>query len=229
MEQRHLTSIILPVFNQADHIEGIVQGYRHAVAQLPGKFQFVLVTNNCSDRSPAICTDLAARNEHDVHIDLENGGWGLAIKRGIAAAEGDLLCYTNAARTSPEILTIVLAYGLAYPETVLKANRRVRDSWQRRLGSLIYNLECRLLFELPTWDINGTPKAFPRSFGRLLELSSEDDLIDAEFTVTCKEEGYAMVEVPILATERHGGESTTNYRSALHMYVGAWRMKRRRG
>jgi hypothetical protein len=34
--------------------------------------------------------------------------------------------------------------------------------------------------------------------------------------------------VPILATERHGAESTTNYRSAWRLYLGAWRMSRER-
>jgi hypothetical protein len=120
----------------------------------------------------------------------------------------------------------MLAYALAYPDAVLKANRRIRASFQRRLGSLLYNLECRMLFDLPIWDINGTPKVFPRSFGRLLELQADDDLIDAEFAVACKQEDYPVIEVPILATTRHGGRSTTNYRSAVHMYVGAYKMHR---
>jgi hypothetical protein len=108
---------------------------------------------------------------------------------------------------------------------VLKANRKIRDNWRRRLGSLIYNLECRALFDLPIWDINGTPKVFPREFGALLELERDDDLIDLEFAWVCKREDYPILEVPLLATQRHGGRSTTNYGSALRMYVGAWRLK----
>jgi hypothetical protein len=34
------------------------------------------------------------------------------------------------------------------------------------------------------------------------------------------------VEVPILETPRHGGSSTTNYKSALRLYTGALQMKR---
>jgi hypothetical protein len=33
--------------------------------------------------------------------------------------------------------------------------------------------------------------------------------------------------VPLLATQRHGGRSTTNYSSALRMYVGAYRLAKR--
>lgn len=220
-----LTSIILPIHNQEDHVEAILRGYLTALAPLLS-FELVVVTNGCTDGSPQLIARLAAEDPHIRHVDLETGGWGKAVKAGLAAARGDRLCYTNAARTTPEILTLMLAYAVAYPAVVLKANRRIRESRRRRLGSLIYNLECRALFDLSVWDINGTPKIFPRSFGKLLELRRGDDLIDAEFNIVCRREDYPVIEVPILATERHGGRSTTGYRSALRMYIGAYELRR---
>ena len=62
------------------------------------------------------------------------------------------------------------------PKVVIKANRKIRESWRRRMGYLLYNLECRALFDLSVWDINGTPKVFPRSFTALLNLARDDDL-----------------------------------------------------
>jgi hypothetical protein len=53
----------------------------------------------------------------------------------------------------------------------VKANRKIRDHWSRRLGSLLYNLECRALFDLSVWDVNGTPKVFPRSCDRAAQLT----------------------------------------------------------
>jgi hypothetical protein len=154
-------------------------------------------------------------------LEQAAGGWGRAVRTGLAGARGDLLCYANSARTSPEILALILSYARVYPEVVLKANRRIRDSIVRRAGSLIYNVECRALFNLPSWDVNGTPKLFPRSFRKLLELRSTGDLIDAEFMLTCQRQRYPIVEVPLLTTTRLGGRSTTNYRSAARMYRGA--------
>jgi hypothetical protein len=119
---------------------------------------------------------------------------------------------------------LLLLYAVAYPEVIVKANRKIRESWRRRLGSLLYNLECRTLFDLSYWDINGTPKIFPRAFDKLLTLTREDDLVDAEFNLVCRKENYPVIEVPILSYRRHGGKSTTNYRSAIKMYWGAYRM-----
>src|SRR5262245_6307542 len=109
-----LTSIVLPVHDQEDHIERIVRSYLAAIEVLPRRHELVLVTNGCHDRSPAICAALAEQEAAVRHLDLAASGWGRAVRAGLAASHGDLLCYTNAARTTPEILVVMLAYALAY-------------------------------------------------------------------------------------------------------------------
>jgi len=218
-------SIILPVYNQADHIRGIVENYLDGLETLPMRFEVILVVNG-GGNSLAACEALADEFESVRTVALEERGWGRSVRVGLASANGDLLCFTNSARTTREILVLMLAYALAYPGVVLKANRRIRESRRRRLGSLLYNLECRALFDLSAWDINGTPKIFPRTLDKLLTLTRDDDLLDCEFNLVCRQNDYPMIEVPILATERHGGRSTTNYSSAIKMYTGAWAMWR---
>ncbi len=221
-----LASVVLPFHNQADHVEQVMAGFVGAVSELPFQVDFVLVPNNCSDATTEICHELARRHPRVRVVELAEGGWGRAVRAGIDAAEGDLLCYTNSARTSTEMLVLSLLFASVHPDVVVKANRRVRDSFVRRLGSLIYNLECRMLFDLPQWDINGTPKVFPRSAASLGALQRNDDLIDLEFVARCQRDGHRILEVPLLATERHGGQSTTKLRSALRLYIGAVRMAR---
>ncbi len=220
-------SVILPVCNQQDHIADVVGAYEKALNAVPIDHELILVTNGCRDQSPQVSRHLSDQFPSVRTVDTPNGGWGLAVKLGLREAKGDLLCYTNSARTSPEVLTLTILYAKVYPNVVIKANRKVRDNWRRRLGSLIYNLECRAFFDLPVWDINGTPKVFPRSFGKLLALSRDDDLIDAEFNAICRREDYPILEVPVISTRRHGGKSTTNYGSALRMYWGAYELWRK--
>jgi glycosyltransferase involved in cell wall biosynthesis len=214
-------SVVLPVHNQADHIGDVVENYLRVSRRLPLAVELVLVTNACTDDSVAVCRDLAGIHPEVQVIEQSLGGWGRAVRAGLAGAQGELLGYANSARTSPEILALMLSYAHAYPHVVLKANRKIRDSLLRRAGSLLYNLECRALFNMPTWDVNGTPKLFPRSFHELLELRSSGDLVDAEFVLACQRAGYPIIEVPLLATTRLGGRSTTNFRSASRMYGGA--------
>jgi len=219
-------SIILPVHNDGAYLAEVVRSYQSVLDRLGRSYELVLVSNGCTDDSVEVCAGLQAQSSNVVHIDLPVGGWGRAVRAGIAAARGEIICYTNLARTSAPILSLLLSYNTAYPDIVVKASRKVRDSWVRRLGSLIYNLECRALFDLAVWDINGTPKVFPRSFSSLLELTRDDDLIDAEFVMRCRQQDYPVVDVPILSTIRHGGKSTTGYRSAIRMYRGAYALSR---
>jgi glycosyltransferase involved in cell wall biosynthesis len=218
-------SIILPIYNQADHIERVILEYEERLTKISNPYEIILVVNGCQDNSLAVCQSLSQQYPFIHLIQSQRAGWGLAVLLGIEAARGDLLCYTNSARTNAQDLVLLLLYALTFPDNiVIKANRKIRESWQRRMGSLLYNLECRALFDLSFWDINGTPKVFPRAFNKLLALTRDDDLIDAEFNITCRREGYPMLEVPIFSTRRYGGKSTTNYRSALKMYWGIFKL-----
>jgi len=219
-----LISIVLPVHNQADHVSSVVMEYEEALSRVPNPHELFLVVNGCRDNSLAICRALADEYASVRVMHSEQGGWGLAVRLGLREARGELLCYTNSARTSAQDLTLILLYAIAFPNVVIKANRKIREHWHRRLGSLLYNLECRALFDLSYWDINGTPKVFPRSFDKLLALTRDDDLIDAEFNIICRREGYRMIEVPVFSYLRHGGRSATSYRSAFKLYFGAIQM-----
>ena len=223
-------SVVLPVYNQADSIEEALEDYVTEVKRLEFPCEFLTVVNGPRrDRSLEICQAVAARHPCVRPLWIDQGGWGRAVRHGLAQATGDLLCYTNSARTSGKDLLLLLLYGAAHSDSVIKANRKIRDSYRRRLGSLLYNLECRALFDLPYWDINGTPKVFSRESSKLLELTRDDDLIDLEFNVICRTEGYPVIEAPIFSTRRRAGHSTTNWRSALRMYWGAYEMSRRSG
>ena len=221
-----LISVVLPVHNQAAHIGAIIGSYHEVLAQLGQPYEIVLSVNGSTDGSVEVCEKLAQTYpEIRVVVDAR-AGWGLAVKAGLRAARGDLLCYTNCARTSAADLRQVIARGLDRPNAVIKAVRRVRDNWKRRLGSTLYNAECRWLLGVETADVNATPKVFSRSHAALLDLTSDGDLLDAEFLLVCRRNGYPVIEVPIFGNRRQGGSSTTGYGSAVRMYVGAYRLWR---
>ncbi len=222
-----LVSVVLPVQNQAGHIGAILEEHATVLSQLPFPFELLPVVNGPRrDESLEICRGLEARYPVIRTLSVERGGWGRAVRAGLSAAHGDLLCYANSARTTTKELVLMILYASVHADSVIKANRKIRDSWVRRLGSLLYNLECRALFDLPYWDINGTPKVFPRALTRLTELRRDDDLIDLEFNAICRKEEYTVIEVPIFSARRHSGRSTTGLKSAFRMYWGAFELKR---
>jgi dolichol-phosphate mannosyltransferase len=219
-----MISLVLPVYNQADHIARVVGEYQSAMESLPGGYEIVLVPNGCRDNSVAVCESLAGPTVRVVSSVA--GGWGRAVNLGLRSATGDLLCYTNSARTPGDDLVTVLKVALERPDAVVKATRRIREGWKRWLGSKLYNAECRLLLGTRSGDTNGTPKAFSRSLAELVNLTRQDDLIDAELLAVAARRGYPVVEVPVGARERHGGASTTKFKSAWKMYRGVFALRK---
>ena len=219
--KKQQVSVILPIHNQSKHIGSIIDQYEEAFLKFPADYELLLVVNGSKDNSLEICIELSKKYKSIKVFECKKKGWGRAVRLGIKESKGDIICFTNSARTPAKDLMLFLVYSVIYPEVVIKANRKIRDSKARRLGSLLYNIECRVLFDLANWDINGTPKVFPRKFKELLDLERDDDLIDLEFNHICRRESYPMIEIPVFFYKRQGGKSTTNYRSAMAMYWGA--------
>ena len=220
MRSSKLASIVLPVYKQADHIGDVVREYETSLSQT--LHELILVVNGGRDASLDVCRALEKQYETVRTTYSEHTGWGHAVKLGLKAAKGDVLCYTNAARTHPSDLKQFIHTAIDNPAMVVKARRHRRRPLSRKLGSLLYNLECRALFALPTWDVNGTPKVFGREVYTAIDLQSDDDLIDLEFNIKCKRLGVPMLEIPIDSHDRHSGRSTTDYSSALRMYREAF-------
>src|SRR5260221_490889 len=138
-----LISVVIPVHNQADHIGDIVRNYVETLARMPDPVEFLLVVNGCRDNSLEVCNVLAHENSSIRVIFSQPGGWGLAVRLGLQEARGDLLCYTNSARTRQQDLLLLLLYAVANPNSIVKAHRHSRETLIRKLGSFLFNLECR--------------------------------------------------------------------------------------
>ena len=209
--------------NQVDHIARVLMAHAAALEALGVPYEIIPVVNGPDDGSFAACARVAAEHPAIRPFEEPQAGYGRAIIRGLREATGDVLCYTNSARTSTADLVYVLRFALRNPEFVVKANRSTYDNVGRRIGSIGFNLLCRSLFGLRCWDMNGTPKVFSRRFERLTQLTQQDAMIDVEFNAICYRYGYPMIELPLAQTPRHGGKSLTGFRRALDLYVGAIR------
>lgn len=215
-------SVILPVYNQADHIAGVIEGYLNAFRGKP--WEIILVPNACSDNSPQICRELSKKHKNVRFVENPLGGWGLSVRKGLEAARGRFFCYANSARTDPATIPALFNQLLEKPGSLAKVSRHSRGHFLRELGSLLYNFECRVLFRVNCHDVNGTPKIFDSDLLRRVSLTSDGDLLDAEILAWCSRMKVPVVEMRHGVWNRHGGKSTTNFKSAARMYWGAFQL-----
>lgn len=220
-------SIILPIYRQKAHLPFIYKEYTQKLADLNESWELILVVNGHDDGSYTLARKYADENANVKTIISKDSGWGKAVKIGIQNADGRLICYTNSARTNVEELIMILNYALVNKNNVVKANRIIRESLIRRIGSVIFNFENRTVFNTPIWDVNGTPKVFPAQILKEKEIYSDGDLIDAELIARCIKNNVPVIEIPIFSTARISGKSTTSFISAFKMYFGIFKLKKR--
>lgn len=223
-----LYSVILPVYNEASRIGWLVESYSQALNSVTEAWELILVINGSVDDSLSVATELSKSEPRLRVFESKLSGWGRALKLGFSQSRGSLICYTNSARTELPDLLLALRYASINQDVVVKASRIKRDSWIRMVASSLYNFEYRLLFQVPVWDVNGTPKVLSRKVLEDLppfDSLSDGDLIDAQLIARCFRTRIPILEMPVLCTRRYGGKSTTTWRTAWRLYTGLIRLR----
>src|ERR1041385_8442103 len=96
-----LASVVLPVYNQADHIASVLEEYITSLKRLDFESELLPVINGkLRDNSLAVCQSLEKKYPVIRTFAIEAGGWGRAVRYGLQNTRGDLICYTNSARTT---------------------------------------------------------------------------------------------------------------------------------
>ncbi len=195
-------SVVLPCRDQEGHIEAALEQYFPPLSSLGKPFELVVVPNACTDATPQIVRNVAARHPEVRVVDNPRGGWGLSVLAGLRAARGDILCYANSARTDPAVIPPLLELYAANAPCLAKVCRESRGAPLRQAGSLLYNLEGRLLLGIRGRDVNGTPKVFPRALFEVVPLGEEGDLLDMELMARVSRMECPVVELPVAGFPR---------------------------
>ena len=87
--QEKTVSLIIPVYNEANHLEQFLQ-WVDAVS-LPCQKELILVDDCSRDRSLEILKSFAFKSPHKIIVCPQNQGKGAAIRTGIEQATGDFI------------------------------------------------------------------------------------------------------------------------------------------
>ena len=210
-------SIVFPVMNQEDHIEKVIRTYHKELTKQKFSFELIAVVNCSKDRSFAVCKNVAKELVSVRSFELKGCGYGLGILHGLKKAKGKYFCYLNCARIHTPDLLRTLKHFLVDDNVIVHGVRLRRENEKRRLGSLFYNLFCRVFFRIPNRDINGNPNIFSRKTSEKIRLRCTDSMIDLELLEKAKSLNIPVVEVPVFDYSRHGGRSTSNLKTIFRL------------
>ena len=195
-----MISVVIPAHNEAGEIDKLLQEFSffHDI-------ELIVAEDASTDGTLEIVQEFAARN---CNVILTCSGTltgkGGAIKRGLAAATGDVLGFIDADRSihPDDFMRVVDAIDggadLAIGSRRLPASviLQPQPPLRRILGSA-YAALARALLQTTERDLQCGCKAFRRSLWDALSVNCDGFAFDTELIAKAHKKGFAVTEVPI--------------------------------
>jgi glycosyltransferase involved in cell wall biosynthesis len=217
----------MPAYNEEGNIERAVRTAAAAGARA-GSYEVVVVDDGSRDATGARLSALEAEMGHRLRVvrHEENRGYGAALRNGFAAAEGDLVFYTDSDNQFDlsELEGMLPLMGewdavLGYRIARQDARRRLMTSW-------VFNRLACVVFGLTVRDLNCSFKLFRRDVLRSLPLAADDFFIDTELVVRLHRGGWRYVERGVTHLPRTAGRSTVRLSDVPRTLAAIVRMRK---
>jgi dolichol-phosphate mannosyltransferase len=216
MERMRELTVVLPTYNEKDNLPRIAE----AILSQPLDLSLLIVDDNSPDGTGEVADRLAEQDEriHVLHREGK-GGLGTAYLAGFRYAmdRGAQYLFEIDADFSHNPDDLPRLYEAAAGADAAVGSRYVKGggcegwSWFRWMISRGGNLYTKIVARTKTVDTTAGFRCYSR---RVLEALMALDRIDArgyafqiEMTFVAEALGFRIVEVPIIFTERVGGES----------------------
>src|SRR5439155_17609710 len=159
---RGLTSLVLPTYNAAAHIERTWHEIRGFLRRAPGDWEILFVCDGCSDGTADRLAELIRPEADRVRVlsHRPNRGKGYTVRQGLRAARGRWRVFTDVdlAYGFDDILRLagklqdgadVAIASRCHPESRLLLPPRLQGyAYRRHLQSLIFSALVRLLLPI---------------------------------------------------------------------------------
>lgn len=212
-------SIVVPLFNEEENINPLVENIINAAGADSRFLEIVLVDDGSADQTAAKAAKLAGRDKRIRLVRHEcNQGLGAAIRTGLNAARGNFVLYTDADLPF-DFRLIPQLFSLADENSVVAGYRLNRGEGGRRLIlTKVYNALVWLFFGLRMRDVNFACKIFPKRFLQKTEFNSQGSFIDVEILLEARRLGFEILEHPLRYYPRTRGLSTLS-RPAVILFI----------
>lgn len=227
-------SVVIPAFNEERRIGATLDRVVAYLEASAADFEVVVVDDGSGDRTSAVVSEHAARDARVRLVALgANRGKGEAVKRGVLAARGEWVFFSDADLSTPiEEAEKLLAKALeGFPvaigsRTIRGASVEVHQPWYRELMGKTFNAFVRVVVLGGFVDTQCGFKCFRGDAARAIfeRTRIERFAFDVEALVVARCLGLAVAEVPIRwANEPHSRVAI--FRDSTRMFLDLFRIR----
>ncbi len=213
-------SLILPVHNEAQSIEHVIQACADALKQARIDYDMIVVENGSTDSSLAVLRRFVKTHKR-IRLYTSPLGWGNAVRTAIPHTRGNAVCYmvSDGQVSASSVVRIYRSYQHTTDPGIglWKIWRTNRENSVRLVNSRLFAACTTVIFGMFVRDINATPKLLRRDLLVTIPLTSENISIDLELLLELRARGIRWVEIPVESKMREAGRSTTKWRTVWEM------------
>ena len=202
-------SVVIAAYDEETTIAGVVRG---AAAAVPEDSEVVVIDDGSRDRTAANASEAGAR----VVSLPENRGKGIALRRGIREARGEILLFIDGdGQDDPaEIPSLLEKFdegadfvngsrfaGVFHPGSITPLNR---------MGNRFMTSTINLLFRTRITDSQAGFRAIRKECAESMSLEAVSYEIETEMLLQAITSGMKVVEVPVNRCRRGGGATHFN-------------------
>lgn len=202
-------SVFFPCYNEAGNVERVVRRAVELLDKFVRDWEIIIVDDGSSDGTAEIADRLAAEDERIRAIHHEvNGGYGLALRSGFAAAKKEYVFYTDGDGQFDIADLPRLLERIHRADIINGYCRRRQDPLVRRINAACWGWLVRRMLHFRCRDVDSAFKLYRREIFDRIELKSTGALIDAEVLARAARLGYTIENVPVKHFARETGAQT---------------------
>lgn len=199
-------SIVIPAYNEEKRLPRSLEAIWAFLQRQPYTSEIVISDDGSRDATVKIARQFGEGKPLLVLSDGENRGKGWAVRRGMLAARGQNVLFTDADLATPieEVGKLLAARDEGYDVAIASRGLResvleVREPWYRELLGRAGNLLIQAVAVPGIWDTQCGFKLFSREACRDVFSRSVLDSIclDVELLYLARRMGYRIKEVPV--------------------------------
>jgi glycosyltransferase involved in cell wall biosynthesis len=192
-------SIVIPVFNEAENLEGVIK--KLTVLDLPG-CEIIVVDDGSTDGS----ADVALKVGANVIRHPYNIGNGAAVKSGIRVARGKLIVLMDGdGQHQPQDIPKLLAETRDYHMVVGARAKGSKLRFHRYAANMMYNWLASYVTQFNVKDLTSGFRALPRVEAlRFIDLLPNTFSYPTTLTLAFLRSGLTVKYVPIQSLYRSG-------------------------
>ena len=193
------------------------------------QYEIICVNDGSSDGTLAALKELEGEYPSVVVVSYpRNRGMGYAIKRGIAAAQGDVVVTLDADLTfdpadTPKLLEQMPEYDLVIGSPYVSGGKLEGVPFHRKLISKLGNYVLSWAMPATVKSTTTVFRAYNRELLDAIDIESDRMEINPEILAKAAALGFSITEVPVHLGTRKFGESKFNFRSGAsgHFWLSA--------